>query len=139
LQTGDFCMTYGDGVTNLDIGKLIAFHEDHGHLATVTAVRPPGRFGALELTNGRVNRFSEKPPGDDLRVNGGFFVLSPQVFDYLDDDSTVFEQGPLQRLASDGELMSYVHEDFWHSMDTLRDKINLEKLWTSGEAPWKVW
>jgi glucose-1-phosphate cytidylyltransferase len=139
LCDGDFCLTYGDGVTDLDISKLLAFHADHGHVATVTAVRPPGRFGALELTNGRVKRFSEKPPGDDLHVNGGFFVLSPKVFDYIEGDSTVFEKGPLERLAFDGELMSFVHDKFWHSMDTMRDKTNLEKLWASGAAPWKIW
>ncbi len=139
LCDSDFCMTYGDGVTDLDIGKLLSFHAGHGRIATVTAVRPPARFGSLELTEGRVNRFSEKPPGDDLRVNGGFFVLSPQVFDYIEGDATIFEKGPLEHLALDGELMSYVHDDFWHSMDTMRDKTTLEKLWASGAAPWKIW
>jgi glucose-1-phosphate cytidylyltransferase len=139
LKDENFCMTYGDGVTDLDIRKLVNFHDEHGHIATVTAVRPPARFGSLQMRNGQVKRFLEKPPGDDLYVNGGFFVLSPRVFDYIQDDTTVFERGPLERLANDGELMSFIHDQFWHSMDTMRDKTHLEKLWSAGAAPWKTW
>lgn len=136
LGDEDFCMTYGDGVTDLNIARLLAAHAEHGRLATVTAVRPPARFGSLEMSNGQVNRFLEKPPGDDLYVNGGFFVLSPKVLDYIEGDDTVFEKGPLENLANDGELSSFKHDAFWHSMDTMRDKKHLEELWASGEAPW---
>lgn len=139
LEGESFCLTYGDGVTDLDIGKLLEFHMSHDSIATVTAVRPPARFGSLELADGLVKRFSEKPPGDDMRVNGGFFVLRPKVFDYLEDDACVFEKVPLERLALDGELMAYQHDGFWLSMDSLRDKMQLEKFWASGEAPWKIW
>ena len=139
LSDGDFCLTYGDGVTDLDIGKLLAFHAEHHRIATVTAVHPPARFGSLDLVDGRVNRFTEKPLGDDMRVNGGFFVLSPKVFDYISGDDAVFEKGPMERLAVDGELMAFTHDGFWHSMDTMRDKTQLESLWASGAAPWKIW
>lgn len=134
-----FCMTYGDGVTNLDIGKLVDFHFSHGRTATITAVRPPSRFGALAIENGAVSAFTEKPLGDGLWINGGFFVLSPRVFDLIPGDSTVFEREPLEALASQGQLMAFQHDDFWHSMDTLRDKKHLEELWAKGEAPWKKW
>lgn len=134
-----FCMTYGDGVTNLDIGKLVEFHRSHGRTATVTAVRPPSRFGALAIEDGVVSAFTEKPLGDGLWINGGFFVLSPQVFDLIPGDATVFEREPMEMLAAQGQLMAYQHDDFWHSMDTLRDKKHLEELWATGEAPWKTW
>jgi glucose-1-phosphate cytidylyltransferase len=139
LNGESFCMTYGDGVTDLDIGRLLAFHATHGRVATVTAVRPPGRFGSLELQGTQVSHFSEKPPGDNLHVNGGFFVLSPKVFEYIADDATVFEREPMQRLAEDGELMAFAHDKFWYSMDTLRDRVHLEQLWASGAPPWKRW
>lgn len=131
-----FCMTYGDGVAQIDIRRLIAFHLRHGKAATVTAVHPPSRFGALEIDGDRVTTFSEKPPGDGVRINGGYFVLSPRVFDYIEGDMTVFEKEPMERLAKDGELMAFIHDGFWHSMDTLRDKKALEGMWASGNAPW---
>ncbi len=139
LRGGDFFMAYGDGVADIDLGKLLAFHNAHGRLATATAVLPPGRFGALELSDGRVTAFHEKPAGDGAAINGGFFVLSPKVLDYIDGDSTAWEQEPLQRLARDGELHAYRHDGFWQPMDTLRDKRRLEELWRDGRAPWKVW
>jgi glucose-1-phosphate cytidylyltransferase len=134
-----FCFTYGDGVSDVDMGAAIAFHRKHGRAATLTAVYPPGRFGALDIHDQRVRKFMEKPRGDGALINGGFFVLSPRVLDYLDGDSTVWEQQPLQRLAEEGELMAFEHEAFWHPMDTLRDRTYLEELWTSGKAPWKTW
>ena len=135
----DFCFTYGDGVGDIDIGRLIAFHREQGKIATVTAVQPPGRFGALELDGDRVTGFREKPAGDGGWINGGFFVLSPGVADYIDGDETVWEQEPLRRLAEEGHLASYRHTGFWQPMDTLRDKVRLQELWESGQAPWKVW
>lgn len=140
-QDESFCFTYGDGLANIDIQRSLAFHRQHGKLATVTAVRPPGRFGALEInsSSSSVERFVEKPRGDGARINGGFFVLSPSVISLVADDSTVWEQGPLTELAKSGELMAYEHDDFWQPMDTLRDKILLEDLWSSGSPPWKVW
>jgi len=134
-----FCMTYGDGVSDLDIAATLAFHRGHGKAATLTATYPPARFGALEVKNRRVLSFQEKPTGESGRINGGFFVLSPTVLKYLRDDTTVWEQGPLTTLAAEGELMAYEHEGFWLPMDTLRDKHQLEELWASGRAPWKVW
>lgn len=135
-----FCFTYGDGVSNVDIGKLVAFHEQSGRLATLTAVRPPGRFGALSLQPGdSVASFREKPKGDGGWVNGGFFVLQPQVIDYIEGDATVWEAEPLERLARDNQLGAYRHDGFWQPMDTLRDKKILEDLWASGNAPWKNW
>lgn len=134
-----FCMTYGDGVGDVDIGKLIKFHREHGRLATVTATQPPGRFGALELEYDTVRSFSEKPHGDGGWVNGGFFVLSPKVVDYIAGDETLWERDPMEKLASEGELRAFFHKGFWQPMDTLRDKQNLESLWQSGRAPWKVW
>lgn len=134
-----FCFTYGDGVSDLDIGASIEFHLNHGKAATLTAAYPPGRFGALDLDGQRVNQFMEKPKGDGGMINGGFFVLSPRVLDYLEDDATVWEQQPLERLANDGELMAFEHHGFWQPMDTLRDKTYLEELWASGNAPWKSW
>jgi glucose-1-phosphate cytidylyltransferase len=134
-----FCMTYGDGVADIDIRRLLDFHTAHGLLATLTAVRAPGRFGALELDDGRVGAFREKPMGDGGWINGGFFVLSPAVMDYVTDDRTVWEQEPLERLACEGQLAAYRHDGFWQPMDTLRDKRHLDELWRTGRAPWKTW
>ena len=135
-----FCFTYGDGVSDVNITDLIAFHHEHGSLATLTAVFPPGRFGALDiLSDGRVKTFKEKPKGDGGMINGGFFVLSPEVLELLSDDQTVWEREPLERLAESGQLRAFKHEGFWQPMDTLRDKNLLDELWQSGQAPWKVW
>lgn len=134
-----FCMTYGDGVGDIDIGASIAFHRSHGGLATMTATQPPGRFGALELEGNSVQRFLEKPHGDGGWINGGFFVLSPAVIDYIEGDDMPWERAPLERLAEERKLRAFFHEGFWQPMDTLRDKNHLESLWASGEAPWKVW
>ena len=134
-----FCFTYGDGVGDIDIGASIAFHKQHGKAATLTATYPPGRFGALDIREGKVLNFKEKPKGDGAMINGGFFVLSPKVLGYLGGDDTVWEQAPLQKLAEDGELMAFEHQGFWQPMDTLRDKHLLEELWASGNAPWKKW
>ncbi len=136
-----FMMTYGDGVADVDLRALLAFHDAHGRLATVTAVQPPGRFGALELGEDEteVSCFVEKPRGDGAWMNGGFFVLEPGVLDYIEGDATLFEEGPLGRLAADGQLAAYRHRGFWQPMDTLRDKRHLEELWESGRAPWKTW
>ena len=135
-----FCMTYGDGVADIDITAEIAFHRAHGRQATVAAVRPPGRFGALERTGDVVNSFAEKPPGDhSAGINGGFFVLSTKVLDLLVDDTTIWERGPLETLAASGELRAFDHDGFWQPMDTLRDRTLLEELWQSGQAPWKLW
>lgn len=135
----DFCFTYGDGVSDINITESIAFHRSHGKAATLTGVFPPGRFGALDIKDGRVVSFQEKPKGDGAMINGGFFVLSPKVLSYLDSDETVWEQQPLKDLAAEGELMVYQHDGFWQPMDTLRDKILLEEAWGRGAAPWKVW
>lgn len=134
-----FCFTYGDGVGDIDITASLAFHKRHGKAATLTATYPPGRFGALDIRQGQVLNFKEKPKGDGAMINGGFFVLTPKVLDYLDADSTVWEQEPLMQLAEEGQLMAYEHHGFWQPMDTLRDKIHLEELWQSGKAPWKTW
>ncbi|HBY86109.1 MAG TPA: glucose-1-phosphate cytidylyltransferase [Colwellia sp.] len=134
-----FCFTYGDGVTDLDIAKSIEFHKSHGKLATLTATFPPGRFGALDINEGQVRSFQEKPRGDGAMINGGFFILSPKVLDYIDDDSTTWEQYPLKQLAEENQLMAFEHHGFWQPMDTLRDKVYLEELWDAGKAPWKVW
>lgn len=134
-----FMATYGDGLGNVDIGALIAFHRAHGKRATVTAVRPPARFGSLGLDGPRVREFSEKSQADTGWINGGFFVFEPEVFDYLEGDTTILEREPLERLAREGELMAYLHEGFWQPMDTLREKEQLEALWDSGAAPWRVW
>jgi glucose-1-phosphate cytidylyltransferase len=139
LNDEPFYLTYGDGVAALDIRSVTDFHESHGRVATVTAVRPPSRFGSLEIENGQVTTFHEKPPGGEIWINGGFFVLSPGVFDYIGSDDTVFEREPLESLARQRELMAYQHEGFWYSMDTLREKRYLEELWASGNAPWKIW
>ena len=135
----EFCFTYGDGLSNINIKELITFHRNHQKLATVSATLPPGRFGALEIENDMVNKFIEKPMGDGQMINGGFFVLSPKVIDLIEDDLTVWEKTPLETLAKNGQLMAYKHKDFWHPMDTLRDKNYLEDLWNSGKAPWKTW
>jgi glucose-1-phosphate cytidylyltransferase len=134
-----FMMTYGDGVANIDIAKLVEFHRQHGKLATVTAVRPPSRFGGIIFNGDQVVRFVEKPQIGEGWINGGFFVLEPGVLDYIEGDRTIFEQEPLERLAEDGQLMAYRHDDFWQCMDTLRDVRLLESLWQQGIAPWKVW
>ncbi|TFY92289.1 glucose-1-phosphate cytidylyltransferase [Pseudomonas nabeulensis] len=134
-----FCFTYGDGVSDVDISATLAFHKQHGKAATLTATFPPGRFGALDIQNGQVLNFKEKPKGDGALINGGFFVLSPKVLGYLKDDSTTWEQEPLMKLAAEGELMAFEHAGFWQPMDTLRDKHYLEELWHSGKAPWKSW
>jgi len=134
-----FCLTYGDGVSSVNIGAAIDFHRTHGKAATLTATYPPGRFGALDIQGQQIRQFMEKPRGDGSMINGGFFVLSPRVLDYLENDATVWEQQPLQGLAEAGELMAFEHEGFWQPMDTLRDKIFLEELWSSGQAPWKTW
>jgi glucose-1-phosphate cytidylyltransferase len=135
-----FLMTYGDGVADIDVTGLLAFHQSHGREATVTAVTPPGRYGALELSeSGAVQRFVEKPPGDEGRINGGFFVLEKSVLDRIEGDATPFEGPPLEGLAADHQLMAFRHRGFWHAMDTLRDRTYLESLWASGKAPWKIW
>jgi glucose-1-phosphate cytidylyltransferase len=134
-----FCFTYGDGVSDLNIGALVDFHLAHGKLATVTAVQPPGRYGALERDGDSVKGFVEKPRGDGGWINGGFFVLSPKVLPYIGDDQTSWEAEPLAALASEEQLHAFQHDGFWHPMDTLRDKNHLEALWQSGEAPWKQW
>jgi glucose-1-phosphate cytidylyltransferase len=135
-----FCLTYGDGISNVNIAKLIEFHSQQKTLATLTAVYPPARFGALDMSSKtKVRTFKEKPQGDGARVNGGFFVLSPKVIDLIEDDSTVWEQAPMELLARNGEMSAFEHNGFWQPMDTLRDKNYLEELWSSGEAPWKVW
>lgn len=134
-----FMLTWGDGVSTVDLDALLEFHRAHGRLATVTAVRPPARFGHLELDGDRVVRFEEKPPTAEGWINGAFFVLEPAVLDYIDGDHTHFEREPLERLARDGELMAFRHDGFWQCMDTLRDKQRLDELWDTGNAPWKVW
>ena len=135
-----FLLTYGDGVADIDIAALVASHKRAGTLATLTAVRPQGRFGALDLGDDNiVTSFSEKPPGDGGYINGGFFVLEPGIFDYIEDDATIWERSPLEHLAANHQLSAYVHDGFWQCMDTLRDKNLLEKLWSEEHAPWKVW
>ena len=137
VKDGDaFCFTYGDGLSDVDISREIAFHKQHGKLATVTAVQPPGRYGALQMEGPRVTGFTEKPRGDGGLINGGFFVLSPKCIDLITDDRTSWEGEPLTQLASDGQLMAFEHDGFWQPMDTLRDKTQLEELWRKGKAPW---
>ncbi len=139
LHQETFMLTWGDGVSNVNLDDLLAFHRSHGKLATLTAVRPVARFGHLELDGCRVTEFSEKPQAREGWINGAFFVLEPEVLDYIDGDSTHWEREPLERLARDGQLMAYQHDGFWQCMDTLREKKYLEGLWQSGQAPWKVW
>jgi glucose-1-phosphate cytidylyltransferase len=134
-----FMMTYGDGLSNVPVKELLAFHRRHGKLATVTAVRPPARFGSLTFDGDRVAQFSEKPQTGEGWINGGYFVLEPAVLDYIEGDQTHWEREPLERLASDGQLMAYKHADFWQSIDTLRDLRLVESMWAAGQAPWKVW
>ena len=134
-----FCFTYGDGLSDINIDALIKFHKEHNKLATVTGVVPPGRFGALEIENNSVKSFKEKPKGDGAMINGGLFVLDPKVIDLVDGDESIWEQKPLQQLASENQLMAFEHSGFWQPMDTLRDKNYLEELWNQGCAPWKVW
>ncbi|MEO8813497.1 MAG: glucose-1-phosphate cytidylyltransferase [Caulobacteraceae bacterium] len=134
-----FCFTYGDGVGDIDIAGLIAFHKSHGRRATLTAVAPPGRFGSLEFDGDLISHFREKPAGDGGKVNGGFFVAEPSVLDLIDGPGTIWEREPLERLSAAGELAAWHHDGFWAAMDTLRDKIVLEEMWTAGAAPWKIW
>ncbi len=133
-----FCFTYGDGVSDIDIGRTLDFHRQHGKIATVTAIQPPGRYGALNIDQAIVRNFQEKPAGDGSWINGGFFVLEPRALDYIDGDQTSWEMQPLQRLAAEGQLMAYEHRGFWQAMDTLRDKNHLEELWGTN-PPWKAW
>lgn len=139
LDNEPFCFTYGDGVADVDISGVIAFHKSQGLLATMTAIQPPGRYGALVIEGEYIRRFQEKPKGDGGWINGGFFVLDPKVIDYIDGDETFWEQEPLERLAVENQLGAYKHEGFWLAMDTLRDKTKLEDLWNQGRAPWKLW
>lgn len=139
VRDDTFCMTYGDGVSDVDIGSTLKFHREHGGLATVTAVYPPKRFGQLEIVDTLVKDFKEKPDGEGGYINGGFFVLSPKVGSYIADDQTIWEREPLERLSHEGQLHAFRHDGFWQPMDTLRDKTYLEELWTGGKAPWKVW
>jgi glucose-1-phosphate cytidylyltransferase len=134
-----FCLTYGDGVADIDVGETLKFHRAHGKLATMSAVQPTARWGAIEMAGDTVTAFREKPPGDSTWINGGFFVLSPKVIEYIDGDQTPWEREPLERLAAKAELKAYRHSGFWQPMDTLRDKMHLEDLWRAGAAPWKKW
>ena len=134
-----FCFTYGDGVSNIDIRKLINFHNENKKIATITTVLPVGRFGAVVTEDNIVTKFIEKPRGDGGRVNGGFFVLSPKVLDYIEGDQTIWEEAPMEKLSREGNMIAFEHQDFWQSMDTVRDKMYLEELWVSEKAPWKVW
>jgi glucose-1-phosphate cytidylyltransferase len=136
----DFCLTYGDGVSDVDLKALVAFHKQHKLLASVTAYQPPGRFGSLNMEpSGVVREFEEKPQGDGAWINAGFFVLSPRVGEYIEDDATIWERHPLESLAKDRQISGFLHRGFWHAMDTMRDKAHLEELWASGKAPWKSW
>jgi len=139
LDDGTFCMTYGDGVSNVDVGSLVEFHKQQKRLATLTAVQPAGRFGAINIEDKRITRFEEKPQGDGTWINGGFFVLEPEALQYIDGDETVWERDPMEALARDHQLSAFTHDGFWQPMDTLRDKMKLEDLWQSRQAPWKVW
>jgi glucose-1-phosphate cytidylyltransferase len=139
LDGQTFCFTYGDGLADIDITAQLAFHKTRASLATMCAVQPPGRFGAINIEDNRITRFEEKPSGDGSWINGGFFILEPGVLDYIEGDATIWERAPLEALAGDGQIAAYKHTGFWHPMDTLRDKLKLEDLWQSGRAPWKVW
>lgn len=139
LENEDFCFTYGDGVSDVNLHQLLQFHQQQKTLATVTAVQPPGRFGSLDMQDNRITSFKEKPQGDGTWINGGFFVLSPKVLEYIENDETIWERTPLEKLAQDGQLSAFVHRGFWQPMDTLRDRTYLEELWNTGQAPWKVW
>jgi len=135
----DFCFTYGDGLTDSNIAESISFHKEQRRLATLTAVKPPGRFGAIDVIENKVNKFEEKPSGDNSWVNGGFFVLSSKIFNYIDGDNSIWEKESLDKLSQEGQLSAFIHDGFWQPMDTLRDKVVLENLWGSGKAPWKKW
>ena len=140
LKDETFLLTYGDGVSDVDLDKLVSFHKKNGKSMTITSVQPEGRFGALDLEGDLIKRFAEKPKGDGSWINGGFFVCEPKIFDYITEgDSTILERTPLEKLANDRELVAYKHDGFWKPMDTLRDKVQLEQLWSEGKAPWKVW
>ncbi len=134
-----FCFTYGDGLSNVNIHDLFKSHKKQGVLATMTAIQPPARFGVLDIEGSKINCFQEKPKGEGGWINGGFFILDPKVIDYIQDDTTMWEREPLERLAAEGQLHAYKHDGFWQALDTLRDKIRLEELWASGKAPWKQW
>jgi glucose-1-phosphate cytidylyltransferase len=136
---GTFCLTYGDGVSNVDVTSLIAFHREQKTMATVTAIQPAGRFGSVEISGTKVNSFVEKPNGDGRWINAGFFVCEPDVIDLIDSDATVWEHGPLERMAANDQLSVWKHDGFWAAMDTLRDKNHLDALWSAGEAPWRIW
>jgi len=139
LEGDSFCFTYGDGLADVNISEELTFHRDNGTLATMCAVQPPGRFGAIDIEGNRINRFEEKPSGDRSWISAGFFVLQPEVLRHIEGDDTIWERGPLETLAHDGQLSAFVHRGFWQPMDTLRDKVKLEDLWQTGKAPWKVW
>lgn len=139
VKDDTFCFTYGDGLSDIDISELIRFHRKNKKIATITAIQPPGRYGSLIIEKDSVIDFKEKPPGDGGWINGGFFVLEPEVLSYIQDDSTIWEREPLERLSNDRQISAYKHNGFWHSIDTLRDKNHLEELWNSGRAPWKKW
>jgi len=139
VMDNTFCFTYGDGLSNVNISNLIEFHKNKKRIATITSVQPPGRFGQVAIQDDKITKFTEKPSGDGNWINGGFFVLEPKVFDYIEGDTTIWERDPLERLASEGQLTAYKHPGFWKPLDTLRDKNSLEELWNSGNAPWKVW
>lgn len=139
IGTETFMVTWGDGVGTVDLSELVAFHKAHGKICTLTAVHPPARYGHLELDGDRIVEFTEKPQAAEGWINGAFFVMEPAIADYIDGDDTLFEREPLERLAAEGELMAYRHTDFWACMDTMRDKVMLERLWSNGDAPWKVW
>ncbi len=136
---GTFMVTWGDGVATIDLDALVDFHKNHGKICTLTAVHPPARYGHIEIVGDQITEFTEKPQAAEGWINGAFFVMEPEIADYIDDDDTLFEREPLERLAAEGQLMAYQHTDFWACMDTMRDKVMLEKLWESGNAPWKVW
>lgn len=139
LGEDDFCCTYGDGVGDVNISRLIEFHKAKGTLATLTATKPPGRFGSINMSGNKILNFQEKPEGDGAWINGGFFVLNPKIIDYIDGDETIWERSPMEKLAREGQISAYLHEGFWQPMDTLRDKTHLEELWSSGKPPWKQW
>jgi len=139
IGNDSFMLTYGDGVADVDLGELHNFHKSHGKIATITTVKPEGRFGVLDINNNQINAFREKGKNDVSPINGGFMVFEPDIFSYLEDDSTILERKPLERLASEGQLMAYTHEGFWYCMDTQRDKLKLEELWVNGQAPWRKW
>ncbi|MFA7279092.1 MAG: glucose-1-phosphate cytidylyltransferase [Sterolibacterium sp.] len=139
LDDENFCFTYGDGVSDINVTRLVEFHKSHGKAVTLTAIQPPGRYGALNLDGSEVRSFEEKPKGDGSWINGGFFVLSPNVIDYIHGDDTIWEAEPMEKLAAAGKVNAYFHDGFWQPMDTLRDKNRLEELWADGSAPWKIW